>query len=422
MSTSPTCGIDFGTSNSTVAIAFDKEKRLVPLEEGKTTMPSAIFFKQGSGPSFGRSGISAYVSGEEGRLMRGLKKILGTALMDEKTSINNRAVAFTDILKTFILHLKSRADEHAGAEIEHVVMGRPVHFHDDNVDADEKSQKTLEQVAKSAGFKHVDFLYEPIAAAFAHEAKIAQEKLSLVIDLGGGTSDFTIIKICNKHTDKADRRDDILATSGVRIGGTTFDYRLSLKCFMPTLGLGSEYYDLFDKEKIMPVPISVYAKLSDWAMVNHAQTKQAINETIDIKRRALSPEKLELLYKLQTNFLGHALLAEVESAKIALTNTQNHSGILRDLDPDHHFDVSRNEFENSITTDVAKIFTCISECLSSAQIKESDIELVILTGGSTELPVINAMVRAMFPHAEISQGDKMDSVGLGLAYRAGNIF
>ena len=416
------CGIDFGTSNSTVAISVGADKKLVPLEDGKTTLPSAIFFKHRAGPVFGREAISLYTDGEDGRLMRGLKKILGTSLMDEKTLIGNRSVAFTEILQTFITHLKSKADRAAEQGIENIVMGRPVHFHDDNADADTKSEATLEAIARAVGFKNVEFLYEPIAAAFAHEALVEEEKLSLVVDLGGGTSDFTIIRISNKKTGKADRRDDILATSGVRIGGTTFDYRLSLKNFMPSLGLGTQYTDLFDKDKTHPAPICVYAQLSDWALANMAQTKKAINETLDIKRRSLAPEKIARLLKLQQNHLGHALLGVVENSKIALTDTEEHKACLYDLDPDFTFDTNRKDFESAIANDVERIFKSIAECLKGAGITEEKIDLVVLTGGSTELPVINEMVRGLFPHAHISQGNKLDSVGLGLAYRAANIF
>lgn len=416
------CGIDFGTSNSTVAIANGNGKTLVPLENGKTTLPSSIFFPHRAKPLFGREATLAYLEGEDGRLLRGLKKILGTSLMDDKTTIGNKAMAFTDILQTFIDHLKLQAEYFAGQGIEHVVMGRPVHFHDNDLSADQKSQETLEKIAKAAGFQHIEFLYEPIAAAFAHESTFTDEKLSLVIDLGGGTSDFTIIRLSNKKMNKTDRRDDILATSGVRIGGTTFDYRLSMKSFMPALGMGTKYKDQFDAKKLMPVPTSVYAQLSDWSLVNFAQTKKAISDTLDIKRRAVDERKLERLWKLQHNHLGHALLEQVEQSKIAVTQHDSHTARFKDIGDDFYVSVKRTEFEKYIAVDVEKVFDSITECLSIAGITVDKIDLIILTGGSTELPVINKMVRDMFPHADISQGNKLDSVGLGLAYRAANIF
>ena len=416
------CGIDFGTSNSTVALSLGGKKKLVLLEDGKSTLPSAIFFQPQNAPLFGRRAISSYMDGEEGRFMRGLKKILGTALMEEKTLIGNKAVPFKQILGTFIGHLKDKAEQEAGDTIDSLVLGRPVHFHDDDAEADRKSQGTLEEIAKGAGFKNIDFLYEPIAAAFAHEENVTDEKLSLVVDLGGGTSDFTVIRISQAKMKKHDRRDDILSTSGVRIGGTTFDYRLSLKNFMPQLGMGTQYNDLFDKKKRHHVPTGVYFQLSDWAMVNFAQTKKAIAETLDIKRRAVALAKIDRLLKLQQNHLGHALLAEVENTKIALTGASEHTVRFKEFEDGFDFAVTRKDFEEYIAQDVQKIFQSIEDCLSAAGIVKDDIDLIILTGGSTELPVINQLIVQSFPHASISQGNKMDSVGLGLAYRAGHIF
>lgn len=414
------CGIDFGTSNSTVAVALGADRRLVQLEAGHTTLPSALFFRKDATPLFGRAAVDAYMYGDEGRFMRGLKKILGTSLMEEKTQVGNRAVAFTDILQIFLSRLKEQAEQDAGQPISHVVMGRPVHFHDDDADADAKSQATLEAVARSAGFTDVEFLFEPIAAAFAHEAGIMDEKLSLVVDLGGGTSDFTVIRIGSELSIKADRRDDILSTSGVRVGGTTFDYRLSLKKFMPEFGMGTKYHDIFDKQKHHRMPTGVYFQLADWAMANFAQTRKAIIETLDIRRRTLAPDKIDRLLKLQQSHLGHALLAQVEKTKIELTDLEKFTSVFEELDL--KVPVTRKAFEQSIAQDVVRVFASIDECLKSAGINADKIDLVIMTGGSSELPIINKSVSALFPSAVLSQGNKLDSVGLGLAYRAGNIF
>ncbi len=416
------CGIDFGTSNSTVALHDQEGARLIAVEGDKRTLPSAVFFKKNVGPLFGRAAIDAYLDGQEGRLLRGLKKILGTALMNDKTLIGSRSVSFTDIVATFMTHLKDKADAAAGHSVTHVVLGRPVHFHDGDDAADRAAEQTLEAIARGAGFTDIAFLYEPIAAAFAHETNIDREQLSLVVDLGGGTSDFTVIKISNKNAGKQDRTEDILATSGVRVGGTTFDYRLSLQDFMPALGMGSDYRDIFDKDKLYAMPSGVYFNLSDWALVNHAQTGKAIAETQDIKRRSLAPEKLDRLLTLQQNHLGHALLEQVEESKIALSQDETHAARLMEFGNDLFFTTTRAGFEQSIAPDVAKIFRAIHECLNRAQITPDQIDLVILTGGSTELPVINHMVRALFPHAAFSQGDKLDSVGLGLAHHAGHVF
>ena len=412
------CGIDFGTSNSTCAIADARGARLVPLEGDHVTLPSAIFFHSSGHILFGREATRAYVEGDDGRLMRGLKTILGTSLMEERTLVNSRTRSFTDILSIYIRNLKDKAEAFSERNIERVILGRPVHFHDNDPGADTKAHQILEDIAKSVGFKDVEFQYEPIAAAFSHEQNIEGEKLSLVIDLGGGTSDFTVIRLSEQRRGVADRASDVLATTGIRVGGTNFDKSLSLKTFMPFFGLGSEFRGRFDSDKILTVPLTVYSQLSDWAKVYQAQTPRSIRETKDILSTALAPEKIERLLMVQERQLGHALLHAVERTKIALTEKDRVPADVSDFNQSVRLFVTRKEFESAIKTDLQRIKMALDECLQQAGVTKEQIELVILTGGSTELPVVSRMVTTYFPEAQISSGHKFDSVGLGLAYQA----
>ena len=416
------CGIDFGTSNSTCAIYQAGGPRLVPLEGEKFDMPSAVFYEDGGDVLFGREGISAYIDGEDGRLMRGLKSMLGTALMNERTVINGRATYFKDILRAYLSHIKKRAEQAAGEKIEKVVMGRPVHFHDDAPDADLESEDVLREVAGYIGFKDVVFQYEPIAAAFSHERLIQNEKLSLVVDLGGGTSDFTVIRLSPSRQAQDDRLNDILATGGVRIGGTNFDKRLSMQSFMPYLGLGSQYGTTFDQSKLLDMPTSVYQDLSDWPRVHFAQTQKALNETQQIRRTSLAADKLDRLIHLQKNKLGHAYLQQAEQAKIALSECDAVDMKMAGLGYSFHVPVNVNELHTAIDDQIDKIRRTMLQCLSDAGVTAQEIELVVLTGGSSELPVVNDMVRKAFPAADLSVNDKFCSVGLGLAYTAPQVF
>lgn len=418
------CGIDFGTSNSAVAISGGNGANLVPIEDGHATLPSAVFFPHAGGrPIFGRAAIATYLEGEDGRLMRGLKKVLGTPLMDDKTVIQGRTVGFSDIMAIYIRHLKEQAEKHADCEIRNVVLGRPVHFHDNRSDLDDRSVEVIEAIARQAGFEEVRFQLEPIAAAFAHEANFDDEKLSLVIDLGGGTSDFTVMRLSRRSMRKPERSGDILATAGIRVGGTTFDYRLSTRYFMPQLGLGSEYRGEFDAEKILTVPSTIYAELSDWHLVHRAHSDKAIRETKTILRRSLNPERIQRLLSVQQQQLGYALLEQVEGTKIGLASVDEYEvrylghGITTLRMP-----FKRRHMDEAIREDIEKIFRSIDGCLSAAGVARERIDCVILTGGSTELPAINARVRAAFPQAEISQGNKFDSVALGLAHYAAHAF
>jgi hypothetical chaperone protein len=422
MNTLKTLGIDFGTSNSTCAVSDGTNAALIPLEDDKTTLPSAVFFSEDGGVFYGRAAVKAYIEGEDGRLMRGLKSVLGTALMKEKTVVNRRAKSFVDILATYIRNLKTQAEAITGGPIENVVMGRPVHFHENNPDADDESQAVLEQIAQSIGFKNIVFQYEPIAAAFAHERSLKSEQLSLVIDLGGGTSDFTVIRLSPDRYLTQDRAQDILATSGVRVGGTNFDKRLSMTSFMPYLGLNSEFSSEFDKTKLLQVPPRVYDNLSDWPLVHFGQTDKAMSDTRTTLRTALEPDKLHRLLKIQQEKLGHAFLQHVERTKIDLTEHIKTTTSINDIGLDFDVDVSRADFEQAIARYIQRIEDSMLECITKAGVNTDDIDLVILTGGSSELPIINHIVAEKFPNAQISEDNKFGSVGLGLAYNAGQIF
>lgn len=409
------CGIDFGTSNSTCAIAHNTKIELIDLEDGKKTIPSAIFFHENGDIDFGRAAIRSYLKGFEGRLMRGLKSVLGTPLMNDKTRIGNRRILFTQALEKFLQHIKSKADQKVGETIEQVVLGRPVHFHDDNPEADLESEDALRQIAHDIGFKHVTFQYEPIAAAYAHEQKISSMKLSMVIDLGGGTSDFTVIRLDPKKKITSDRQSDILANFGIRIGGTDFDQKISMKKFMPHLGLGSKYSPPNHPDKVMNVPIRSYADLSDWSRVNMAQSARSIRATEKTLRGAHDTEKLSRLLSVQRDQLGHKLLQLVENTKIDLTEKETSVGDLSSLGIKSNIELSRSQMEGDIFEQVERIKKGVQNCLAMAGVKSKDIDLIVLTGGSTELAIINRMVEEVFPRAEISNDNKFASVGLGLA-------
>ena len=219
------CGIDFGTSNSSIAVASTTQKpKMVAVEDEHITIPSAIFYENNkSQPVFGRLALQKYMSGEEGRLMRSLKRVLGTDLMQNGTILHGKSVKFENILAQYIKFIKGKAETFVHENIEKVVMGRPVHFRDNDRKGDIEAEKQLQDIAMKAGFKEIYFQYEPIAAAYAHEENIKGEKLACVIDIGGGTSDFSIIRLGEKLKNKKNRQDDILADSGIRIGGNDFD-------------------------------------------------------------------------------------------------------------------------------------------------------------------------------------------------------
>ena len=171
------CGIDFGTTNTIAALAQKNVlPSLVTLENNNTTLPSVLFFDNDNNVSFGREALDLYMNGKLGRCMRSLKRVLGTDLMSSGTYINNKKVSFIDILGCFLRNVKSKIDNDVKCSVENVVLGRPVHFRDFDGEADIRAENELRQVAKNVGFKNIEFQYEPVAAAFAHERKIEKEK------------------------------------------------------------------------------------------------------------------------------------------------------------------------------------------------------------------------------------------------------
>lgn len=418
------CGIDFGTSNSVCALSDGQKVSLIAVEtragQPYDTIPSALFFSKNGDILYGRAGLQAYREREEGRLIRGLKSVLGTALMNERTQINAKAVAFEDILKLFLRQLKNSAENAAGQSIENVIMGRPVHFHDDDAKADQASEDTLRRIAQDIGFKNIHFQYEPVAAAYAHEINLTAEKIALVADFGGGTSDYTVMRLRppQQQTAAPDRAQDILATGGIRVGGTNFDRRLSLKSFMPPLGLGSTFRDSFNPDKILPIPQQVYYDLSDWPRVNHAHTHKAILQTRKLVNYADEPEKIDALLTIQQDGLGHYYLQEAENAKIALSNQDKYKSHFQESGLDLRLQVKRRELETAIKAETRKIDQTLHECLKQAGVRAQDIDMVILTGGSSQLPLIQDTIMALFPQADMSLENRFASVGLGLGYMA----
>ncbi len=407
-------GIDFGTSNSSVAYITDKsEAKLVTLENNNTTIPTALFFEEDSQKiMYGSQAIKQFIDGEYGRFMRSIKRILGSSISSSGTSVNGGYMKFDKIISLFLKHLKTKLEHQAGGEIDTVTIGRPVKFQDNN-EQDKKAQEQLLAIAKMSGFKNISFQYEPIAAAFAHERQVKGEVLSCVIDIGGGTSDFSIIKIGNDLQAKIDRSSDILSNTGIRTGGNDFDKSLSFYGFMPALGKGTTY-----SSKNLTVPSNVFFGLSEWSEINFMYVPKVIDIVKRTLKEAHDDEKYSRLLKLLEDERGHQLLQIVEQTKIDLTYNQIVSKELSCVKNKPVVSVKVSEFNDYIEPHIEKMRKSLKECINLAAIKSTDVKLIILTGGSTEVPVVKALAKEVFPHALISDENKLSSVGLGLAYDA----
>ena len=407
------CGIDFGTSNSTAGWSRPGQRALLALEDGKLTLPSVIFFHaEDAHVSYGRAALDDYLEGHEGRMMRSLKSLLGTSMMDEHTEVAGRAVPFRTLLAQFIGELKRRAEGAAGQDFTRAVLGRPVFFVDDDAAADQRAQDTLEDIARRAGLRDIAFQYEPIAAAFDYESQILREELVLVVDIGGGTSDFTLIRVGPERAKRVERRGDILATSGVHIGGTDFDKALSLASMMPMLGLGS----LLKSGREMPS--SHYFNLATWHTINLAYTKKAWAQITELHRDAADKPKMERLQSLVRERAGHWLALQVEDAKIALSNTDAAQIGIERISAGETVTLHRAKLDQAIDGLVNTVQQTVARLLADAGINAAGIDTVFFTGGSSGVPLLRERVLALAPQARCVEGDLFGSIGAGLALDA----
>lgn len=407
------CGLDFGTSNTTLGTCIDNAPVLAQLEAGHSTIPSAIFYERDGAVLIGRKAIETYVDGTPGRFMRSLKSILGTSLIDETTKVGRERASFRDVIAYYLSIVKRRAERVVGHELRQVVHGRPVHFVDNAPDADRKAEQTLRDIAFEVGFEDVTFQFEPIAAALDYERQISEERIALIADIGGGTSDFSIVRLSPERHQKADRTSDILANDGVRIGGTDFDRKLSLGVVMPLFGYGSKM-----KRAGLDAPSSYFHDLATWSSINNTYDQKIIAQVRQVRQEAAEPMLFERLVRVLEEQRGHTLAMEVEDAKIALSRKSQADIPLKWVESGFTVAIGRADLVNHTLQLAQRIGARIEICLKQARLTADDIDVVFLTGGSVHIEhVRNAIVKAV-PAAEVIEGDTFGAVGKGLTIEA----
>lgn len=407
------CGLDFGTSNSTIGIATGGGYGLCKLEGDNVTLPSAVFFDyEAKTVRYGRDGIRAYIEGHEGRLLRSLKSVLGSSLIDDTTLIQRKRVALRDIIGMFMRHLKALVERQMGRAVDSLVLGRPVRFVDDDDQADRRAENELVGIAKAQGFRHVEMQFEPVAAALAYEQDLDREELALIVDLGGGTSDFVVARLSPDRARSMDRSQDILGRSGVHIGGTDFDRRLSIAHVMPHLGR-----DTLVGEKRLPVPRYMYHDLATWHLIPTVYTPSNLNYLRSVLPTAAEPELIQRFIDVLVDRRGHHIAAEVEAAKIALSDRPE--VMLRiPLRTAIGTAITADDLGRAVHDDSLRIVQTIDDCLQLAGVAGSEIQSVFLTGGSTAIAEVRRQILQRLPNARPVSGDLFGSVGLGLAIDA----
>jgi hypothetical chaperone protein len=419
----PCCAIDFGTSNSAIAVSDCRRRiELVPIEGTALAMPTAVFFSAEDGSRlFGRAAVQAYVDGYEGRLMRSIKSILGSDLMDRTTEVGlGISVKYIDVVIAYLRELKHQAERHVGATIERAVVGRPVFFVDGDAGRDKLAQQTLAGAAEAVGFREVIFQYEPIAAALDFEQSVNTETLVLVADIGGGTSDFSIVRVGPQQRLKAERASDILANHGVHVAGTDFDREVSVAAIMPKLGLGSPTRVAMSGPS--RVPSATYFDLATWHLINTVYTP---NRIIELRQMAGMYSDSAMHRRLMTvveKRLGHELAAKAEAAKIDVAQTGVAEIDLTSIESSllAHSDASQQRA--ALAAEMTKIVAAASETLRLADLRPEAIGALYFTGGSTGFGALTDAIAAVVPAANRVTGDRFSSVVSGLGVHASRHF
>jgi hypothetical chaperone protein len=406
-------GIDFGTSNSAIAWAYAQGKaQLIPLEGKALAIPTAVFYNAEEGSThFGREAITHYLEGTEGRLMRSLKSLLGSPLLMETTIINNQLVNFSDIITTYLAELRKRAAQHLGTAPTRVVMGRPVHFVDDDAELDAQAESSLRQAAQAVGFKDISFQFEPIAAALDYEQRLTRETTVLVADIGGGTSDFTVVRLGPERMHKANRSDDVLATTGVHIGGTDFDQKLSLGKVMPLLGYGHLGPDSRE------VPNRVFFDLSTWHLINWQYQPKAMAQAKALQTNYSNVRLYDRLMRVLTERYGHHMAHDVEYAKIRCSQTDADTRIdFSYIEADLAASLNATDLHMHLGQLLANTVACARECIQRAGLKNAKPDAIYLTGGSSALRTFQEALQAEFADTHLVEGDLFGGVASGLVY------
>jgi len=348
--------------------------------------------------------------------MRSIKSILGSDLMDEATELpNGLQVRYLDVVVAYLRHLKQQAEAHWRSPIERVVIGRPVFFVDDDPKRDARAQETLSRAAAAAGLPDVQFQYEPIAAALDYESRLLPsdgERLVLVADIGGGTSDFSLLRASAAAHATGDRRSDVLANHGVHIAGTDFDRAINLDTIMPVLGYGG----LGPGDR--PVPSKVYFDLAPWHLIN---TNYAPKRMAELRlMRAMYNDVLAhaRLMRVLEQQRGHDLSARAEAAKIEVSELGTAEIALHFIEPGLRQPLTERQQDLALAGDLERIVAAARATLKLAGVDRNKVNALYFTGGSTGLHELVRQLSAAFPAAETVRGDRYSSVVSGLAITA----
>jgi hypothetical chaperone protein len=420
-------GLDFGTTNSAIAVATPDGPPVLATFRGDTylttTFRSLLYFNPEilgpdgkPRPVAGPGAIQEYLGADTaGRLIQSMKSHLASRLF-QQTQVFGETYALETLIAMIVRELRSAAEAEFGTIGSSVVVGRPVHFSGVRSEADEAlALSRLRAAIELAGFEHIVFEYEPVAAAYEYERQLDHDELILIADFGGGTSDFSLMHVGPTVRRRGHATHDILGTDGVAIAGEAFDSKIVRQVIAPWLGQGSHYRSSF--ERMLPVPSWLYTNLERWHYLSFLKSNRTMQMLAEIRAKALEPEQIAALIHVIDQDLGYHLYRAVEQTKMDLSTREASRLVFHDASLTIEEPITRRQFEDWIAPEIEAIAACIDRLMARAGVSPSDVGHVFMTGGSSFVPAVRRLFEERFGTARLRSGDELTAVAKGLALR-----
>lgn len=402
-------GIDFGTTNSSVARAGENGEIDLLTENYRSLLYLEQVVERGrksvkcwSGPE----AIEEYLAAEtKGRLVQSLKSFLASRTL-KGTEVFGRRMTLEDLIARILRDLREKAEARYGAKIDRAVVGRPVRFVGSDSDEDDTfAEQRLREAFGLAGYGDVRFEPEPVAAAHFYESTLDHDELILIGDFGGGTSDFSLLRV-------GPSASELLGNSGLGLAGDAFDSKIVRHLVSPALGRGSLMRSV---DKLLPaVPNSVYAKLERWHHLSFLRSPATITMLKSSLAEAFEPEKIRTLIEVIQEDQGYYLHRAVQQVKRELSSQTSAHFRFHGIEAE----VRRADFELWIAEELASIETCLDGLTARTGVDPGDIDMVFLTGGTSFVPAVRRIFEARFGARRIRTGNEFTSVATGLALLA----
>lgn len=406
--------VDFGTSNSLLSYVSDSGKITpVPLDQKNgLVLRSLLFTPERNKWFFGSEAISEYVSQEEnGRFFRSIKKFLPEPSYSG-TVIHNKNFGISDLVAVFLREMRLRADKFIGEEVTQIVLGRPALYSLDPV-CDKLAEDRMKKAAEIAGFKEVIFCPEPIAAGLDYHDEEKKERIVLITDFGGGTSDFTLMKFHGGEYSK----DDILGLSGLFVAGDALDGVMMREFISPQFGSKFEY-QFPGSSNILKFPRNLLDKICSPAHITHLRERDTWEYLQHINKFALSPSDethMKNLFTLVECQLGFPLFNEIERVKVALGKEDSIDFNYQFLDLDIKETIFKKFYNASLGPTIIQLKDSLMDVFNQSGLKPSDVDQVCLTGGTSQFPLIKSELKALFGEEKLLEHNIYQSVVNGLA-------